>query len=135
MKNIPEAMYSVEERLFIILEYHRLNHNSTATRRSYKCSVRSEKAQMGKQFVTCSKNFSRQAMLRMRYTTYSVVTPKNAPSLAACNQRHPTTSVSRLAAQSGITPSNTWRNRRKTLHDSVVAHHTSSSRMITGVFL
>ena len=68
---------------------------------------------MGKQFETCFKNFSRQANVT---DAHSVLTPENATSLAAVVQRHPITPVSRLAAQSGITPYNMWRILRKTLY-------------------
>ena len=55
-------------------------------------------------------------LVRIVGPTHSVVTTKNATSPAAVVQRHQTTSVHRLAAQSGIRPSSTWRILQKTLH-------------------
>ena len=86
-----------------------------------KVIYNSEKAQMGKQFVTCSKYFSKQATWWMLDSgnvgpTHSVVTPENTMSLTVVVQRYPTTSVCRLAAQSGIKACSTGRILKETLH-------------------
>lgn len=114
-------MYSVEERVFLVLEYHRLNHSPTATRRSFQKRFQVAKGPDGKTIRELFKKFQQTGNVADAYVgnvgpTHSVVTPENATTLAAVIERHPNKSVRRLAAESGITPSSTYRILRKTLH-------------------
>ena len=118
MKNVSEAMYSVEESVFIVLDYHRLNPSPTSTRRSFQMRFKVRKGPDEKTIRDLFQKFQQNANVADALVgnlgpTHSILTPENATLLAAVVQLHPTTSVLRFAAQSGITPSSTWIILRK----------------------
>lgn len=116
-----EIMYSLEERVFIVLEYHRLNYSPTATRRSFQKRFQVAKGPDGKTIRELFKKFQQtgsvaDALVGNVGRTHSVVTPENATRLSAIIERRPSMSVRRLAAESAISTSSTYRILRNTLN-------------------
>lgn len=113
-------MYSLEERVFIVLEYHRLNHSPIATKRSFQVRFGVQKGPAEKTIRELFKKFQQTGSVTDDLVgnvgpKHSVVTSTNATTIAAAIEKNPNKSVRKLSAESGISPSSTYRILRKKL--------------------
>lgn len=100
-------MYSIEERVFLVLEFHRLQHSPTATRRSFQNrfnvpvgpDAKTIRMLFAKFERTGSVDDDRKGNVGPRQT---VVTPENAAKVSGIVQQNPRKSIRRIASEAGL---------------------------------
>ncbi|GBN12472.1 hypothetical protein AVEN_118301-1 [Araneus ventricosus] len=96
-------MYFIEERVFLVLEYHRLEHSPTATRRSFQKLTIVLKVPDAKIIRKLSAKFERTYSVDDNQVgnvgpRQSVVTPENVAKVSGIVQLNPRNTVQRIAS-------------------------------------
>ena len=114
-------VYFLKERIFLVLEFHRLEHNVPATRRSFQQKFNVTKGPKTETITELFAKFQRTGNVndekagnvgRPRSTT----TAANAQLVESVIQKQPCVSVRRVAATVQIKPTSTYRLLRQSLH-------------------
>ncbi|GBN93228.1 hypothetical protein AVEN_265257-1 [Araneus ventricosus] len=100
-------MYSIEQRVFLVLEYHRLERSPTATRRSFQKRFNVPKGAdattirklFAKFELTGSVDDNRVGNVGPRQT---VATPENVAQVSGIVLQNPRNTVRRLASETGL---------------------------------
>lgn len=113
-------MYSIEQRVFLVLEYHRLNESPTATRRSFQARFNVPKGPDAKTIRTLFGKFQRTGSVTDDLVGNvgrkpTAVTPENVATVSGIIQRNPMSSVRRIASETGLKRSSTQKILRKSL--------------------
>ncbi|GBN32329.1 hypothetical protein AVEN_206084-1 [Araneus ventricosus] len=100
-------MYSIEQRVFLVLDYHRLECSPTATRRSFQKRLNVPKGPDGKTFRKLFAKFERTGTVddnRVRNVglRQTVVTPENVAKVSGIVQQNPKNTVRRISSESGL---------------------------------
>ncbi|GBM12634.1 hypothetical protein AVEN_46128-1 [Araneus ventricosus] len=122
-------MYSIEQRVFLVLEYHRLERSPTATRRSFqkRCNVvpkgpdaKTIRKLFAKLERTGSLDDNRMGNVGFRQT---VVTSENVAKVSGIFQQNPRNTIRTIASETGLKRSST----QKILTNSYGCFHTNLS--------
>ncbi|GBN16286.1 hypothetical protein AVEN_66613-1 [Araneus ventricosus] len=113
-------MYSIEQRVFLVLEYHRIEHSPTATRRSFQKQFNVPKGPDAKNIFkpfakferTGSVDYNRVGNVGPRQT---VVTSENVAKVYGIVQQIPRNTVLRIASETGLKRSSTQKILRNSL--------------------
>ncbi|GBO38360.1 hypothetical protein AVEN_134840-1 [Araneus ventricosus] len=105
-------MYSIEQRVFLVLKYHRLECSPTATRRSFEKRFNFPKGHDAKPIRklfaefewTGSGDDNRVGNVGPRQT---VVTPENVAKVSGIVQQNTRNTVRRIASETGLKCSST----------------------------
>ncbi|GFV10512.1 uncharacterized protein TNCV_4409931 [Trichonephila clavipes] len=97
-------MYSIEERVFLVLEYHRLQESPTATRRSFQARFNVPKGPDAKTIRTLFAKFQRTGCVTDDLVgnvgrKQTAVTPQNVATVSGIIQQNPMSSVRRTASE------------------------------------
>ncbi|GBN75477.1 hypothetical protein AVEN_190956-1 [Araneus ventricosus] len=111
-------MYSIEQRVFLVLEYHRLERSPTATRRSFQ--KRFQKDPMQKPFARLFAKFERTSSVDDNRVgnvgaRQTVVTPENVAKVSGIVQQNPTNTARRIASETGLKRSSTQKILKNSL--------------------
>ncbi|GBM35696.1 hypothetical protein AVEN_260819-1 [Araneus ventricosus] len=114
-------MYSIEQRVFLVLEYHRLKESPTATRRSFQARFNVPKGPDAKTIRTLFAKFQRTGsvtddLMGNVGRQQTAVTPENVATVSGIIQQTPMSSVHRIASETGLKRSSTQKILRKSLH-------------------
>ncbi|GFW45079.1 uncharacterized protein TNCV_4513931 [Trichonephila clavipes] len=114
-------MYSIEERVFLVLEYHRLQESPTATRRSFQARFNVPKEPDAKTIRTRFAKFQRTGSVTDDLVgnvgrKQTAVTPQNVATVSGIIQQKPMSSVRRITSMAGLKRSSTQKILRKSLH-------------------
>ncbi|GBO07359.1 hypothetical protein AVEN_34532-1 [Araneus ventricosus] len=114
-------MYSIEQRVFLVLEYHRLKESPTATRRSFQARFNVPKGPDAKTIRTLFAKFQRTGSVTDDLVgnvgrQQTAVTPENVATVSGIIQQNPMSSVRRIASETGLKRSSTQKILRKSLH-------------------
>lgn len=114
-------MYSIEQRVFLVLEFHRLEHSVTATRRSFQKRFNVAKGPVAKTIRRLFAKFERTGSVADDLVGHvgsrpAVVTPENVATVSGIIQQQPRRSVRRIAAETGLKRSSTHTILRSSLH-------------------
>ncbi|GBO06083.1 hypothetical protein AVEN_66860-1 [Araneus ventricosus] len=113
-------MYSIEQRVFLLLEYHRLERSPTATRRSFQKRFRVPKGPDAKTIRRLFSQFERTSSVddnRMGNAgpRLTVVTCENVAEVSVIVQQNPRNTVQSIASETGLKRSSS----QKILRNSV----------------
>ncbi|GFX86700.1 uncharacterized protein TNCV_1408981 [Trichonephila clavipes] len=116
-----KTMYSIEERVFLVLEYHRLQESPTATRRSFQARFSVPKGPEAKTIRSLFAKFQRTGSVTDDLVgnvgrKQTAVTPQNVATVSGIIQQNPMSSVRRTASEAGLKRSSTQKILRKSLH-------------------
>ncbi|GFW12757.1 uncharacterized protein TNCV_3884671 [Trichonephila clavipes] len=128
-------MYSIEERVFLVLEYHRLQESPTATRRSFQARFNVPKGSDGKTIRTLFAKFQRTGSVTYDLVgnvgrTQTAVTPQNVATVSGIIQQNPMSFVRRTASEADLS---TQKILRKSLHIfafKIRTHHAVPVRTV-----
>ncbi|GBL79126.1 hypothetical protein AVEN_92377-1 [Araneus ventricosus] len=114
-------MYSIEQRVFLVLEYHRLKESPTATRRSFQARFNVPKGPDAKTIRMLFAKFQRTGSVTDDLVgnvgrQQTAVTPENVATVSGIIQQNPMSSVRRIASETGLKRSSTQKILRKSLH-------------------
>ncbi|GBM80583.1 hypothetical protein AVEN_83648-1 [Araneus ventricosus] len=114
-------MYSIEQHVFLVLEYHRLKESPTATRRSFQARFNVPKGPDAKTIRTLFAKFQRTGSVTDDLVgnvgrQQTAVTPENVATVSGIIQQNPMSSVRRIASETGLKRSSTQKILRKSLH-------------------
>ncbi|GFT00104.1 uncharacterized protein TNCV_1672401 [Trichonephila clavipes] len=116
-------MYSIQERVFLVLEYHRRvpQESPTATRRSFQARFNVPKGPDAKTIRTLFAKFQRTGSVTDDLVgnvgrKQTAVTPQNVATVSGIIQQNPMSSVRRTASEVGLKRSSTQKILRKSLH-------------------
>ncbi|GBN29079.1 hypothetical protein AVEN_201701-1 [Araneus ventricosus] len=113
-------MYAIEQRAFLVLEYHGLEHSPTTTRRSFQKRFNVPKGPDPKTIRKLFSKFERTGSVddkrvgnvRPRQT---VVTPENVSKVSGIIQQNPRNTVRRIASETGLKRSSMQKILRNSL--------------------
>lgn len=113
--------YSVEQRVFLLLEYHRLYSSPTSTLRSFQSQFKTAKGPDAETICELSEKSERLGSVAYGLVgnvgpSQSAVTHENVPTVSAIIQHNAKKSIRRYAAESGLKQSSTHTILRNTLH-------------------
>ncbi|GBM35788.1 hypothetical protein AVEN_108978-1 [Araneus ventricosus] len=111
-------------RVFLVLEYHRLERSPTATRRSFQKRFNVPKGPDAKSICKLFARFERTGSVddnRVENvgSRQTVVTPENVAKVSGIVQQNPRHTVGRIASETGLKRSSTqtiFRNSRRMFH-------------------
>ncbi|GBM34998.1 hypothetical protein AVEN_240360-1 [Araneus ventricosus] len=111
-------MYSIEQRVFLELEYHRLERSPTATRRSFQKRFNVPKGPDAKPIRKLFAKFERTGSVDDNRVgnvgpRQTVVTSENVVKVSEIVQQNPRNTVRRIASETGLKRSSTQRNIEK----------------------
>lgn len=112
--------YSLEQRVFIVLEYHRLDRSPIMTRRSFQQKFKVKKGPDQKTIRNLFNKFERTGSVADDLTgnvgcSVSAMTPQNVQAVEEIVKRNPQKSIRRAAAEARLSNSTTYRIMRKGL--------------------
>ncbi|GBO02514.1 hypothetical protein AVEN_269935-1 [Araneus ventricosus] len=113
-------MYSIEQRVFLVLEYHKLERSLTATRRIFQKRFNVPKEPDAKTIRKIFAKFERTGSVDdnrvgnvgLRQT---VVTSENVAKASGIVQQNPRNTVRRIASETGLKRSSTQKILRNSL--------------------
>lgn len=131
-------MYFIEQRVFLVLEYHRRKHSLTATRHSFQKRFNLPKGHdaktIHKLFFKLQRTFSVADYLVRNFSrNKTAFTPENVATVSGMIQQHPRKSVQKLSAETGLKRSTTQKKLRNSLHMfsfKIQAHNAISVRAL-----
>ncbi|GFY07998.1 DUF4817 domain-containing protein [Trichonephila clavipes] len=131
-------MYSIKERVFLVLEYHRLQESTTATRRSFQARFNVPKGPDAKTIRTLFAKFQRTVRVTDDLVgnvgrKQTAVTPQNVETVSGIIQQNPMASVRRTASEAGLKRSSMQKILRKSLHMfpfKIQTHHSVPERAV-----
>lgn len=114
-------VYSLEQRIFLVLEFHRLEHSVVATRRSFQRKFNVTKGPKSDTIKDLFEKFQRTGNVQDERAgkvgrPRTATTEGNAQLVQQVIQQRPRVSVRRVAAAVQITPTSTYRLMRQSLH-------------------
>lgn len=114
-------VYSLEERIFLVLEFHRLEHNVNATKRSFKKKFNVTKGPKFDTIRMLFEKFQRTGNVNDERAgfvgrRFSQTTTANAQLVETVIRKQPCISVRRVATTVQIKPTSTYRLMRQGLH-------------------
>ncbi|GBM05868.1 hypothetical protein AVEN_11801-1 [Araneus ventricosus] len=114
-------MYSIEQRVFLVLEYRRLKESPTATRRSFQARFNVPKGPDAKTILTLFAKFQRTGSVTDDLVgnvgrQQTAVTPENVATVSGIIQQNPMSSVRKIASETSLKRSSTQKILRKSLH-------------------
>ncbi|GBM85875.1 hypothetical protein AVEN_89748-1 [Araneus ventricosus] len=120
-KRLKPCTHSIEQRVFLVLEYHRLKESPTATRRSFQARFNVPKGPDAKTIRTLFAKFQRTGSVTDDLVgnvgrQQTAVTPENVATVSGIIQQNPMSSVRRIASETGLKRSSTQKILRKRLH-------------------
>ncbi|GBL96723.1 hypothetical protein AVEN_111859-1 [Araneus ventricosus] len=105
-------MYSIKQRVFLVLEYHRLERSPTATIRSFQERFNVPKGPDAKTIRNLFAKFERTGSVGDNLVgnvepRQTVVTPENVSKVPGIVQQNPRNTVRRIASETGLKRSST----------------------------
>ncbi|GBN37907.1 hypothetical protein AVEN_265073-1 [Araneus ventricosus] len=122
-------MHSIGQRVFLPLEYHRLERSHTATRRSFQKRFNVPKGPDAKTIRKLFAKFERIGSVDDNRVgnvgpRQTVVTPENVAKVSGIVQQNPRNTVQRIASYTGLKRSSTQKIMANRLTDN--SFHTKS---------
>ncbi|GBL88043.1 hypothetical protein AVEN_133702-1 [Araneus ventricosus] len=113
-------MYSIEQRVFLVLEYHRLERSPMATRRSFQKRFNVPKGPDAKTIRKLFAKFERTDSVDDNRVgnvgpRQTVVTPENVAKVSGIVQQNPRNTVRRIASETGLKRTSTQKILRNSL--------------------
>ncbi|GBM80833.1 hypothetical protein AVEN_219580-1 [Araneus ventricosus] len=113
-------MYSIEQSVFLVLEYHRLEPSPTATRRSFQKRFNVPNGHDAKTIRKLFAKFERTGSVDDNRVgnvgpKQTVVTPENVAQVSGIVQQNPRNTVRRIASETGLKRSITQKILRNSL--------------------
>ncbi|GBM86135.1 hypothetical protein AVEN_75409-1 [Araneus ventricosus] len=113
-------MYSIKQHVFLVLEYHRLEHSPTATRRGFQKRFNVPKGPDAKTIRKIFSKFERAGSMDDNRVgnvgpRQTVVTPENVAKVSGIVQQNPRNTVRRIASETGLKRSSTQKILRNNL--------------------
>ncbi|GBM56267.1 hypothetical protein AVEN_151945-1 [Araneus ventricosus] len=113
-------MYSIEQRVFLVLEYHRLERSPTATRRSFQKRFNVPKGPDAKTIRKIFSKFERTGSVDDNRVgnvglRQAVVAPENIVKVSGIVQQNPRNTVRKIESETGLKRSSTQKILRNSL--------------------
>ncbi|GBM33404.1 hypothetical protein AVEN_187204-1 [Araneus ventricosus] len=113
-------MYSIEQRVFLVLEYHRLERSPTVTRRSFQKPFNVPKGLDAKTISKLFAKFERTGSVDDNRVEnvgprQIEVTPENVEKVSGIVQQNPRNNIRRIASETGLKRSTKQKRLRNSL--------------------